>query len=341
MSGVARTSVPDPNAYHEPNEPLTSARAARATSNPSAARVTAVPTMIAIASPGATQRARRAAPFNGADRAKRHAVSRSRVRARRRIAAMPATGPSASIGNAHRHPTTPTTGGTSWMDTIVSKKPSDVCTVSAVPTACGGTASVTSVLNCAESAITKNPHVQRERRQQPERMAERGRHQNGARAAQRHRDHHEALTPARVRLEAAPHASEPADRDRAERDQRREFGRHRSLLGDETRSDEGRDPRPERVQLEHVSEIAACREAPLAPRRKPSPRGSTKTVAARTDTVRPYSRVPTSNAATIAQAEAVSTTAAGPAFGIACTRYGVALPTVSAPTTVPIARPAS
>src|SRR6185436_6588028 len=45
------------------------------------------------------------------------------------------------------------------METMVSRKPSDVCTVSAVPTACGGTASVTSALNCAESAMTKNPHA--------------------------------------------------------------------------------------------------------------------------------------------------------------------------------------
>src|SRR6185312_2857625 len=46
-----------------------------------------------------------------------------------------------------------------------------------------------------------------------------------------------------------------------------------------------------------------------------------------------------SRAASVAQPDAVSTTAAGPAFGNACTRYGVAFPTVSAPTTVPIARP--
>ena len=32
-------------------------------------------------------------------------------------------------------------------------------------------------------------------------------------------------------------------------------------------------------------------------------------------------------------------TIVAPAFGMACTKYGVALPTVSAPTTVPIASP--
>jgi hypothetical protein len=45
------------------------------------------------------------------------------------------------------------------MVTAVSAKPSDVCSVSAVPTASGGTLSVTSTLNCALSAMTKNPHT--------------------------------------------------------------------------------------------------------------------------------------------------------------------------------------
>src|SRR5215216_6335088 len=45
------------------------------------------------------------------------------------------------------------------MEIIVNRKPSDVCTVSAVPTACGGTDSVTSTLNCAESATTKKPQA--------------------------------------------------------------------------------------------------------------------------------------------------------------------------------------
>src|SRR6266516_3793550 len=43
------------------------------------------------------------------------------------------------------------------MLAIVSRNPSDVCRVSAVPTACDGTDLVTIVLNCAESAMTKNP----------------------------------------------------------------------------------------------------------------------------------------------------------------------------------------
>src|SRR5438093_489138 len=45
------------------------------------------------------------------------------------------------------------------MLAIVSRNPNDVCRVSAVPTACGGTDLVTIVLNCAESAMTKNPHT--------------------------------------------------------------------------------------------------------------------------------------------------------------------------------------
>ena len=42
---------------------------------------------------------------------------------------------------------------------MVRRKPSEVWSVSAVPTACEGATSVTSALNCAESATTKNPHT--------------------------------------------------------------------------------------------------------------------------------------------------------------------------------------
>ena len=42
------------------------------------------------------------------------------------MAAMPNAGPSASTGNAHRHPTRCASGGTSWIETIVSKNPSEV-----------------------------------------------------------------------------------------------------------------------------------------------------------------------------------------------------------------------
>ena len=45
------------------------------------------------------------------------------------------------------------------MLTIVSRKPIDTCNVSAVPTACASTLSVTSTENCAESAITNQPQT--------------------------------------------------------------------------------------------------------------------------------------------------------------------------------------
>src|SRR4051812_1797196 len=73
--------------------------------------------------------------------------------------ATPAAGPSASIGKAHCQLVRWTTGGTSCIEIIVSRKPADVCSVSAVPTACGGTDSVTKALNCAESATTKYPQM--------------------------------------------------------------------------------------------------------------------------------------------------------------------------------------
>src|SRR5687768_4449174 len=72
---------------------------------------------------------------------------------------MPAIGPSASTGNAHAQPSDSTTGGTSCMVSVVSRNPSDVWIMSAVPTACDGTLSVTRTLNCAESATTKKPQA--------------------------------------------------------------------------------------------------------------------------------------------------------------------------------------
>jgi hypothetical protein len=42
------------------------------------------------------------------------------------MAAIPATGPAASMTNAHRHPIAAATGGTSWIDIIVRRNPTDV-----------------------------------------------------------------------------------------------------------------------------------------------------------------------------------------------------------------------
>src|SRR5688572_668732 len=70
---------------------------------------------------------------------------------------MPNAGPSARIGNAQRHPHASTSTGTSWIVNIVSRNPREVCSVRAVPTACGGALSLTMALNCAESATTKKP----------------------------------------------------------------------------------------------------------------------------------------------------------------------------------------
>lgn len=77
----------------------------------------------------------------------------------RAIAAIPSAGPSASTGNAQRQPVAAAIAGTSWMVAMVSRNPIDVWSMSAVPTACAGAASVTMALNCAESATTKNPQI--------------------------------------------------------------------------------------------------------------------------------------------------------------------------------------
>src|SRR6185312_16128194 len=78
--------------------------------------------------------------------------------------------------------------------------------------------------------------------------------------------------------------------NRAERDQRDErcsvLVRRSAMRGD-ARSKEQRNPRPERIQLEHVAEIAATRAA-----RTRCVRDSTKTAAAETGTDRPRRRTP-------------------------------------------------
>jgi hypothetical protein len=76
------------------------------------------------------------------------------------IAMIPSAGPSASTGKAHCHPATATIAGTAWMVTMVSRKPSEVWSVSAVPTAWLGATSVTMALNWAESATMKKPQTQ-------------------------------------------------------------------------------------------------------------------------------------------------------------------------------------
>ena len=71
----------------------------------------------------------------------------SRPRRSLAMQAMPAAGPSARIGKAQRQPAASWISGTSWIVASVNRKPSEVWSVSAVPTACGGATSVTSVEN--------------------------------------------------------------------------------------------------------------------------------------------------------------------------------------------------
>ena len=76
------------------------------------------------------------------------------------MTAIPRSGPIARTGNAQRQPIEPAISGTHWIVIVVSRKPNEVWSVSAVPTACGGAESATMALNCAESATTKKPQTQ-------------------------------------------------------------------------------------------------------------------------------------------------------------------------------------
>ena len=75
------------------------------------------------------------------------------------MAARPASGPSASTQAAYCHPTLVARRGKRSIVTMVSRKPSEVCSVSAVPVASTGARSLTSAENCAESATTAKPHT--------------------------------------------------------------------------------------------------------------------------------------------------------------------------------------
>ena len=141
----------------------------------------------------------------------------------------------------------------------------EVWSVSAVPTACGGTHSVTSAQNCALSATTKNPHTsasgassQSERRRRSRRRA-----QHTPLAASADRD--EPLAAAAVGGQSAPHAAQRRRRRwrrRRQRDDRRPADTgvgSRAAAGGEER----RHPGPEGVQLPHVAQVAAGGEPPV------------------------------------------------------------------------------
>src|SRR5256885_1076499 len=108
------------------------------------------------------------------------------------------------------------------MEIIVSRNPSDVCMVSAVPTACGGTDSVTRTLNCAESAMTKNPQARaigiRRQSLPPKAEAEGG----GAAPPGAPPPRRDPLAPPPISDDSTPHAPDSTDSDGAKRNERRE-----------------------------------------------------------------------------------------------------------------------
>lgn len=82
--------------------------------------------------------------------------------------------------------------------------------MSAVPTACGGTLSVTSTLKWALSAMMKNPHTSATGRKQPERTAESEANQGAADSADGQRNDDEPWAADAIGHGAAPHAADAA-----------------------------------------------------------------------------------------------------------------------------------
>ena len=65
----------------------------------------------------------------------------------------------ASMTKAAGQPAAATASGTSWIETIVSRKPTEVWMVNAVPVYSGGLSSVIEAENWAESATTETPQT--------------------------------------------------------------------------------------------------------------------------------------------------------------------------------------
>jgi hypothetical protein len=78
-----------------------------------------------------------------------------------RMASAPTTGPGARSRNAYCQPTASARIGTNWMVTTVSRKPTAVCAVSAVPMYRLSATSLSAVEKTPESAMTEAPHTPR------------------------------------------------------------------------------------------------------------------------------------------------------------------------------------
>ena len=157
--------------------------------------------------------------------------------------------------------------------TSVSVNPSAVCSVSIVPTRDGSASSAIDAENCAESATMLMPqtthtatsaHAGSPPNSKPDRR--------GAAAADRHRDDGERRAPEAVGEKARADAADRA-RPRWSRTPRA-WPRSRRVAGGqrqrEARVEEHADPRPHRVELPHVAEIAQIGEPQrhVAPRRR-------------------------------------------------------------------------
>ena len=151
------------------------------------------------------------------------------------------------------------------------------------------------------------------------------------RAAHRHGDRHEPLAARCGRRRARPRRS-PAPPTAmmpkaSERHDRAACGaaatRAHRLARRDARRDEDRDPRPEAVELDHVAEVAAGREAPASLAHHLADQAPREGARRKRDTARRDSRGDTSGAASTAQADAARTTGRSRRRrAAACTRYG-------------------
>ena len=110
----------------------------------------------------------------------------------------------------------------------------------------------------------EEPPDEREQQQDPEGAAKHGSREDAARSARGHGADHDAIVPNAIRQPPAPEAPEPSDGDDGKRGHAQRRHRDVTAACRDARREEGGNPRPERIQLPHVPEVATGGEPPLS-----------------------------------------------------------------------------
>ena len=191
---------------------------------------------------------------------------------------MPSSGPGTSSSEAQRQPASDATRGSSSIVTMVSRKPRQVCRVSAVPTYSTGEYSLTSAENCAESATTAKPQTITSAKNHTGAAPKTDGGQRRAGRARPHRPDRDARAAEAIGEPAGERAAGGAAADGEKRGERSGGVGRRGAGRGEAGGGEHGNPGPHRVELPHVAEVAERREPRARGCRKicPIARGSNR-----------------------------------------------------------------